>query len=163
MVRILESQRPNNARKAPYLPAFSRVLSRKNARPHWLAGDAVLIAPVSATNSLQTGNFTGNLIKLAFAGRTTRRFLPHQRTLEPNSLRKEQGIFARDQGSSGAQQGCANPPRLAAPSFISRTHLRDQIRKTAAPALGQYSSGPVRIPVQSRLGACGANLPSELT
>jgi hypothetical protein len=25
----------------------------------WLAGDAVLIAPVSSLNSLQTGNFTG--------------------------------------------------------------------------------------------------------
>jgi hypothetical protein len=40
-----------------------RTLPRKIERPGWLAGDAVLIAPVSSSNSLQTGNFTGNFVE----------------------------------------------------------------------------------------------------
>jgi hypothetical protein len=40
-------------------------VAQKIERPHWLAGVAVLIAPVSSDNSLQTGNLTGNFAKCA--------------------------------------------------------------------------------------------------
>src|SRR4029077_18833445 len=56
--------------KARYWRPFlaPREASRRTA--DWLAGDAVLIAPVSKANSLVSGNFTGNFAILGLLGRT---------------------------------------------------------------------------------------------
>jgi hypothetical protein len=72
-----------------------------------LAGGAVLIAPVSAAVSLQTGNFTGTSAKTC--GLLDALLIDSSRihvTLEPIPYAKEQGIVVADQGYLGAEQGC---------------------------------------------------------
>ena len=63
LVRTQDSQRLAGAEKCPYLRGILRVRPAKIQRPEWLAGEAVLIVPVSARNSLLTGNFAGNFVK----------------------------------------------------------------------------------------------------
>ena len=55
--------RPEAKCKSPLLAALSGTPRDNGTRPDCLAGDAVLIAPVSRQNSLLTGNFTGNFAK----------------------------------------------------------------------------------------------------
>jgi hypothetical protein len=47
--------------KARQRRAFLELDEVSSRKPDWLAGDAVLIAPVSRANSLLTGNFTGKI------------------------------------------------------------------------------------------------------
>lgn len=44
----------------PGYPACEAQVANCRQTQDWLAGDAVLVAPVSGPNSLQTGNFAGN-------------------------------------------------------------------------------------------------------
>ncbi len=53
-----------HARKTRNWRAFHALKKEILRKPHWLAGDAVLIAPVSVPNSLLTGNFTGKIAQM---------------------------------------------------------------------------------------------------
>jgi hypothetical protein len=73
--------------------------------PDCLAGDAVLIAPVSTRNSLLTGNFTGNFAKTAASGRSetsSNGVIAGLPTRIPYS--KKQGIIFAEQGIWAGEQ-----------------------------------------------------------
>jgi hypothetical protein len=56
-----------SARTTPEPAGMSAVFTHPEItprRPHWLAEDTVMIAPVSGPNSLLTGNLTGNFSNL---------------------------------------------------------------------------------------------------
>ena len=74
-VRLLESRRPTVGKKCPYFRGILRVRPAKIQRPEWLAGEAVLIVPVSARNSLLTGNFAGNFVKSRLLARQRRKIM----------------------------------------------------------------------------------------
>jgi hypothetical protein len=85
-------------------------------RPHWLADDAVLIGPVSVSNSLLAGNLTGNFAFLAlscdFGGESAGKF----NSLRSNSLKPEQGIFWGEQGILSPEQRILSAEQRNSPS-----------------------------------------------
>jgi hypothetical protein len=90
-------------------PATARIVAIQTGqmqRPDWLAGEAVLVGPVSVANSLLTGNFTGNF---AYLGNVSSVESPKVCVVRGSSAQipyaTEQGSFPIEQGILTQEQG----------------------------------------------------------
>src|ERR1700730_12629515 len=92
-------ERPLMWCRKPRNRANSRKTSGQSRRSDWLAGDAVDVQPVSATNSLVSGNFTGNFAFFRDLGSTSSLELPVVRRLS------KQIPYATKQGNSSLDEG----------------------------------------------------------
>lgn len=82
------------------MTAFLCKQQGRTQRPHWLAGDEIVIEPVSAFNSLPTGKFTGNFVVETVYIPRIHIFVGDYRCLTPNPYTQEQGIISTEQGIS---------------------------------------------------------------